>query len=106
MKNWDGSSPIQGVNVLKKQDFDLNILTPTDPETSPHWTSTKGNTYCTAWQLSLKGKTYDMIALVPECEVWLDTFFFEGIATIYEKKPGSEPKEEVGHAFVEQMGYN
>ena len=103
LQHWDGSSPIQGVNVLKKQEVDLNILTPTDPENSPHWKSTtneKGNTYSTAWHLKLKDKVYKMVALVPECEVCLDTYFFEGVATLYDENV------EVGHAFVEQMGYN
>ncbi len=42
-----------------------------------------------------------MEALVPGSEVWLDTYFFEGTATLYD-----ESGAEVGHAFVEQMGYN
>ena len=104
LQNWDGSSPVQGVNVLENQEFDLNILTPSDPENSPHWKSTtneKGNTYCTAWHLKLKDKMYKMVALVRGSEVWLDTYFFEGTATLYD-----ESDVEVGHAFVEQMGYN
>lgn len=39
LQNWDGKSPIQGVHVLEKEEFDLNILTPSDPENSPHWKS-------------------------------------------------------------------
>ena len=42
-----------------------------------------------------------MVALVPGCEVWLKTYFFEGVATLYD-----ENNVEVGHAVVEQMGYN
>ena len=102
--NWDGSSPVQGINVLENQEFDLNILTPSDPENSPHWksaTNEKGNTYCTAWHLKLKDRVYKMVALVPGSEVWLDTYFFEGTATLHD-----ENDIEVGHAVVEQMGYN
>ena len=102
--NWDGSSPVQGVNVMENQEFDLNILTPSDPENSPHWksaTNEKGNTYCTAWHLKLKDRVYKMVALVPGSEVWLDTYFFEGTATLHD-----ENDNEVGHAVVEQMGYN
>ena len=102
LQNWEGSLPIQGVNVLKKEEFDLNILNPSDPENSPHWKSKKGNTYCTAWHLKLKDKVYKMVALVPDCEVWLDTYFFEGSAALYDENEA----EAVGHAFVEQMGYN
>ena len=102
--DWDGHTPIQGVNVLEKEEVDLNILTPSDPENSPHWksaTNGNGNTYCTAWHLKLKDKVYKMVALVPGCEVWLDTYFFEGTATLYD---GNDV--EVGHVVVEQMGYN
>ena len=101
---WDGNTPVQGVNVLEEQEFDLNILTPNDPDNSPHWKSPKnekGNTYCTAWNLKLKNKTYKMYTLVPSCEVYLDTYFFEGIATI-----SDDNDTQVGYAVVEQMGYN
>ena len=104
LQQWDGQSPIQGVYVLEKQEVDLNILNPSDPENSPHWksaTNVKGNTYCTAWHLKLKDKVYKMVALVPGCEVWLETYFFEGIATLYD-----ENNVEAGHAVIEQMGYN
>ena len=102
--DWDGKTPVQGVNVLKEQEFDLNILTPNDPGNSPHWKSLKheeGNTYCTAWNLKLKNKTYEMHSLVPSCEVYLDTYFFEGIAII-----SDDNGAQVGYAVVEQMGYN
>ena len=102
--DWDGKTPVQGVNVLEEQEFDLNILTPNDPDNSPHWKSPKnekGNTYCTAWNLKLKNKTYKMYTLVPSCEVYLDTYFFEGIATI-----SDDNGTQVGYAVVEQMGYN
>ena len=100
LKEWDGESPVQGVHVLEKSEFNLNILIPSDPENSPHWKSTNGNTYCTAWHLSLKGKVYKMVSLVPGCEVWLDTYFYEGAATLYNEN------DVIGHVFVEQMGYN
>ena len=101
--HWDGKTPVQGVHVLEKDEFDLKILDPSDPENSPHWKSTNedGNTYCTAWYLSLKGKVYKMLVIVPGCEVWLDTYFYEGAAVLYD-----ENDDVVGHAFVEQMGYN
>ena len=104
LQEWDGSAPVQGVNVMKNEDFDLNILNPSDPENSPHWkssTNEEGNTYCTAWNLKLKGQIYKMVAVVPEAEVWLDTYFFEGVATLCD-----DSNQVVGYAFVEQMGYN
>ncbi len=102
VKNWSKSStPIHGSNILGQDDFDLNILLPSDPKLSPHWTSSNGNTYCTAWELKLKGQTYTLQALIPEAEVHLMTYFYEGCASIYDEK-----KALVGHAVVEQMGYN
>ena len=101
--SWDGKSPAQGVNVLEKEEFNLNILNSNDPDNSPHWkssTNKEGNTYCTAWNLKLKDKLYQMDCLVPSCEVFLDTYFFEGVAII------SDDGSQVGYAFVEQMGYN
>ncbi len=46
--------------------------------------------------LSLKGKNYKL--LVQGCEVFLDTYFYEGAA--------DESGAVVGHVMVEQMGYN
>ncbi len=101
LQNWDGQSPVDGVDVLGSSEFDLNILTPSDTEKSPHWQSENGNTYCTAWNLSLKGKNYKLLSLVQGCEVFLDTYFYEGAATV-EDESGAV----VGHVMVEQMGYN
>lgn len=103
LSNWDKQSPVQGVNLLNSSDFDLNILHPQpDPSKSPHWTSpTTGQTYCSAWRLNIRDQVYTMTALVPGSEVKLaDSAFFEGAAIISDSSG-----REVGHAFVEQMGY-
>lgn len=101
---WDGKSPFQGINVLKSDEFDLNILNPDDPDNSPHWVSpTSHNTYCSAWQLRIREKVYIVRVLIPSSEITLyNESFFEGAATVHEESSG----EEVGNAFVEQMGYN
>ena len=105
LTHWDGYSPFQGVNVLPQDDFDLNILDPNNPTLSPHWTSKAGHchTYCSAWQLRIRDEVYAVKVLVPESEVnlGLSSYFFEGAATVKDKSG-----DEVGHAFVEQMGYN
>ena len=102
LPNWDHASPVQGVHVLDDGEFDLNILLPDDPSKSPHWTSpTSHQTYCSAWRLRIGSQVYGMQALVPGSEVnMVVNFFFEGAATIC-----YDMSHEVGHAFVEQMGY-
>ncbi len=107
-KNWRKSlTPIQGSNILAQDDFDLNIFPPSDPKLpsnwQSHWQSKNGpkNTYATAWKLKLKGHIYTLKALIPEAEVHLMTYFYEGCAGIYDEKSVL-----VGHAVVEQMGYN
>ena len=109
LKTWNGSSPVQGAHILESTEFDLNILKPKDPQESPHWKSnTSGNTYCTAWQLRIRGKDYTMSVLLPDSEVKAGMFFFEGAATLYVPFRTHDKiyEVEVGHAFVEQMGYN
>lgn len=102
LSTWDEESPVQGLNVLKSTEFDLNILQPDDPSKSPHWTSpTSGNTYCSAWLLRIREKVYTITVLVPNSEVFLGTYFFEGSAIMTD-----ENGCEVGKVFVEQMGYN
>lgn len=102
LSTWDEGSPVQGVNVLKSTDFDLNILHPEDPSLSPHWTSDEsGQTYCTAWQIRIKEKMYTVTALIPGSEVKAGTYFFEGAAILTD-----ENGCKVGNAYVEQMGYN
>ena len=104
LKDWNHESPAQGTNVLKKEEFDLNILSPDHPGASPHWKSqayNTGNTYCTAWNLKLKGKVYKMMAVVRGTEVkGVFSYFSEGAAILYDNDTV------VGHVFVEQMGYN
>ena len=102
LSTWDNESPVQGVNVLESTEFDLNILNPENPSSSPHWKSpTSGQTYCSAWQLTIKEEVYTMKALIPGSEVFLGTFFFEGAAILTD-----ENGHKVGDAYVEQMGYN
>ena len=102
LSTWDKSSPVQGVNVLKSTEFDLNILDPKNPSSSPHWTSPRsGQTYCSAWQLRIKEKVYTIKALIPGSEVFLGTHFFEGAAILTD-----ENEDKDGNVYVEQMGYN
>ena len=103
LPTWDFQSPVQGVNVLDSSEFDLNIKDPQHPSKSPSWTShTSQQTYCSAWRLRIRNQVYHMTALVPESEVkFPGTAFFEGAATISDVNSGHQ----VGHAFVEQMGY-
>ena len=102
LSDWDLSSPVQGVHVLDSSEFDLNILHPNDPPTSPHWTSpTSHQTYCSAWKLRIRKNVYTMTVLIPESEVHASsTYFFEGAAIICD-----EHSNQVGRSFVEQMGY-
>ena len=102
LSTWDKSSPVQGLNVLKSTEFDLNILDPKNPSSSPHWTSpSSGQTYCSAWQLRIKEKVYTIKALIPGSEVFFGTPFFEGAAILTD-----ENECKVGNVYVEQMGYN
>ena len=102
LPTWDGHSPVQGVNELTEEDFDFNLLQPAIPASSPHWKSPKSsNVYATAWHLRIRDQVYTVTALLPQSEVFLGTYFFEGTALI-EDSAGHE----VGRVFVEQMGYN
>ena len=106
LPHWDKVSPISGVTVLENDKFYLNIANPEHPDKSPHWKSkSSGHTYCTEWKLELGGKLYRMVAVVPGSEVGMKgNQFFEGAACIYVYS--SDLNTPVGHAFVEQMGYN
>lgn len=104
--SWGGQNcpPTNGVNILGQDDFDLNILNPSNPYDSPNWKSPKSDhTYSSAWKLKIKDQTYKMTAWVPGSEVHLGTFFFEGAASIAKI---DEDAEIEGYAFVELMGYN
>ncbi len=104
MSTWDQKSPVQGIKVLGQLKFDLNILNPKDPSQSPHWKSpSTGHTYCTAWHLEIRDKVYKMEAFIPRSEALFpgNTGFFEGAATL-----SDENDKIVGHAFIEQMGFN
>ena len=101
LEGWDKQTPIQGIKVLESSEFDLNILDTKDPSSSPHWTSLKtGQTYCSAWHMRIRDKTYIVRVLVPNSEIDTTPAFFEGAAIVTDQK-----EVEVGHCFVEQMGY-
>ncbi len=104
IKNHRGTSPIQGAKILDNIEYNCNILNPSDPKNSPHWPDNEpaeGNTYCTAWKLTIKGEKYTVKALVPQAQVNLMTNMYEGATNMYNSKDHL-----VGHAFVEQMGFN
>lgn len=95
-------------------DFDINILRPRDGGASPHWRSPGSNrTYATGWQVRFSKRLARVVprklfivALVDPCENLLpdaDNAFWEGAAVVY-----SDPEltHRIGHAFVEQMGFD
>ncbi len=99
-------------------DFDVNILNPNKPDDSPHWKSPlSGSTYSNGWWIRIdpKWQQYGLPenlyirAMVSGCENALPSpqlplnTFWEGAATVY---ADSELKQVIGHAFVEQMGFN
>lgn len=99
----------------KDWDFDVNILTPDKPETSPHWTSPlTGQTYASAWQINFAPwlleyglpETIYVYAVSDNCEIMMlskQGAFFEGAAMVYADR---ERTKLLGHVFVEQMGFN
>ena len=101
----DKSSPNM---VDGKPDFDINILEPSNPSVSPHWTSTKsGNTYATAWEIGYNNTQIYLYAMVQGCENYIGFnklhMYWEGAAYVYADK---DRKNLIGTAFVEQMGFN
>jgi hypothetical protein len=97
-------------------DFDVNILQPNDPDESPHWQSPSA-TYANGWWIRIgdEGQRHGLPAnlylkaVVSGCEnvlPWLEmplTAYWEGAANVY---ADPELTQLIGHAFVEQMGYN
>jgi CrtC N-terminal lipocalin domain len=97
-------------------DFDVNILQPDQPDTSPHWKS-PGSTYSNGWwiRIGTDGQRYGLPpnlylkAIVSGCENVLPSTslrlnaYWEGAANVY-SDPGLT--QQIGHAFVEQMGFN
>jgi hypothetical protein len=96
-------------------DFDLNLLDPETPGTSPHWTSpASGKTYATAWRIdfSPRAQRHGVPPVVylhtvsDNCEIIPATpsgAFFEGAALACADREG---RRRIGQAFVEQMGFN
>jgi hypothetical protein len=97
-------------------DFDVNILEPTAPASSPHWQSPiTGKTYATAWQIEFSPEltaahelpqTLYVFEISDNCEIIIsgnEGAFFEGAARVYADK---ERTRFLGHAFVEQMGFD
>lgn len=94
-------------------DFDVNILNPQDPQSSPHWQSPAGMTYGLAWsvrfssrlaQWGIPGEVY-LRAIVEPCENQLagSLPFWEGAVHVY---ADSGCTQLIGYGFAEQMGYN
>jgi len=110
-----------GVPLWSTDDFNLNILNPRSPQKSPHVKSPDSDkTYCTAWQLDLNVKKlgefgkkvpskmyiFPIISGVPEMHMvgsGKPSYFYEASAIVY-----SDPnrKQQIGRAFMEQMGFN
>jgi hypothetical protein len=97
-------------------DFDVNILQPNDADQSPHWKSPTA-TYSNGWwiRIGAEGQRHGMPAnlylkvVVSGCENVLPwsglplAAYWEGAANVY---ADSELTQPIGHAFVEQMGFN
>lgn len=94
-------------------DFDVNIFEPDDPSKSPSWKNSDDVVYCTKWQIGFSRAvtrlgvpdTVYMEMLIPGCPIAfpLQNSFYEGAARLYSDRACAQP---IGHAFVEQMGYN
>jgi hypothetical protein len=97
-------------------DFDVNILRPDHPDTSPHWQSPSA-TYSTGWWIRIgeEGRRHGLPAnlylkaIVSGCEnvlpspQWRLNAYWEGAANVY---ADADLTQRIGHAFVEQMGFN
>jgi len=94
-------------------DFDVNIFDPDDPSKSPTWSGEDHVVYGTQWQIGFSEAvtalgipaTVYVKALIPGCRIAFpaQNSFYEGAAEIYSDR---ECRHVIGHAFVEQMGYN
>jgi hypothetical protein len=95
-------------------DFDVNILNPQDPESSPHWQSSKsGMTYGLAWAVRFSSRLATwgipsqlyLRAIVEPCENQLAASlpFWEGAVHVYSDAAQTQL---IGNGFAEQMGYN
>src|SRR6185436_15333724 len=111
----NGGQPIEVADEHATHDFDVNILFPDEREASPHWESTvSGHTYSTGWwirfdpRLAALGVPENLYlrAVVDGCENLLPdahNAFWEGAANVYDS---AERGMLLGHAFVEQMGFD
>lgn len=117
----NGGSYLRGMELATADniDFDVNILYPDRADDSPHWQSPVGNkaTYANGWWVRTDPKwaaqglpeNLYIKALVSGCENVLPakkipfSAFWEGAAAVYADQ---ELTQLIGHAFVEQMGFN
>lgn len=97
-------------------DFDVNILQPGQPDSSPHWQSPTA-TYSNGWWIRIgpEGQRFGLPAnlylraVVSGCEnvlpstEWRLNAYWEGAANVF-ADPGLT--QQIGHAFVEQMGFD
>jgi len=112
LRGLEMNDPIESVF-----DFDLNILQPDDPDKSPHWKSTNGSTYSNGWWIRIGAESqrhglpanFYLKAVVSGCENVLPeselplSAYWEGAANVF---ADPELTQLIGHAFVEQMGFN
>jgi hypothetical protein len=111
----NGGRPIRGADEQGPHDFDVNLLDPDRGYESPHWTSPSSeHTYSTGWWLTFDRGLRELgvpenlylRAVVDGCENLLPdagNAFWEGAANVYGWREGGEV---IGHAFVEQMGFD
>ena len=104
LSNWNHRSSFRGVSMywtaLNLISTFCNQLIPQTHTTGPLAT-TSHQTYCSAWKLRIRKTVCTITVLVPESEVNANSsFFFEGAAISCD-----EYSCQVGHSFVEQMGY-
>jgi hypothetical protein len=119
----NGGSYLRGIEKEDAEgspfDFDINILTPDTPGSSPHWQSPllEKPTYSNGWWIRVDPKWESfglpsnlyLKALVNGCENALPctatplVAYWEGAATVFSDAACTQP---IGSAFVEQMGFN
>jgi hypothetical protein len=95
-------------------DFDVNIFDPVLPNASPHWQSPgTDRVYCTKWWIRFSPRLAQwgvpeeifLVPLVDSCEFVQppEAPFWEGAGRMFADR---DCTRQIGHAWIEQMGYN
>jgi predicted secreted hydrolase len=92
----------QATQMMKNDDFDIDISNPKNPIDSPHWQSPKsGITYGSQWIVRLYDKKYIIETMYQNAELFTNILrpAFEGALVI----KSIDTKEVIGNGFIEQM---